>query len=620
MNGGRIRWGECLVACVVCALAALLSNIPLFVFNQLFCSEDLNAYFRWSEQFVRSVGEGMWRPRWDGHSWEGLGTKAYGNYLFFYLVTLVHLAVADVWNAMRLSIGLVNFLIGLLVVAGLRRYVTLRWALAAAVAVQFSPFAFHAVSHHNLVPFYATMLPLSGLFLSTLRHDGRRFLRPGVILWLAVLVLTHPLTAFMVLICFPFYFLPVVFRGFRFQVSALLPALSWGVSALLGLGLAAWHLYPILAGMQETVTGDWFEPVYLDWRNSFIVPMVTPYFFGMRWFSVQWVLGGLAVACALYAAMVAWLGRHDAKQGSLWAGMAALLAAACFWAMEWSYPLWAASGHLRYVQFPYRFLQIVLTLSPIVIVLSVGCRVSGVGKSVSGVGCGEERVGWPSSLVSSIIGCDRQQEGASVSGLQSPVLLFAGLALLLCFPLLSALLQYRILEVATEPDWDNIRIHHYARLFEPEQEAGWRRYVAEGYLEGEARRLGMAVETQLDHVHDRVWIFEVPEGDSGVQPQPHRPDADDILVRLPVFYHPGWWVNVDGEVVVPFQDEESALLAIKLPPGRSKVRMYWGVMPEEWVGYWVSGVALVVLVGALGGRGRRCQGLGGRRSEVGWES
>ncbi len=404
---------------------------------------------------------------------------------------------------------------------------------------------------------------------------------------------------------------------------SLIPALGWGVSVLLGLGLAAWHLYPVLPVGQPGRVSGWFEPVYLDWRNSFITPVFTAMMYGMRWFSVQWVLGGLAVLCALFALVFCALRRKQAPHALwlVWMGAACILLAGCFWASELSYPVWRISPHVRYIQFPYRFLHILLILSPIVIILGVGCRVSGVGVPASPASL----VLRPWSLVSLIVSRsrmprrslnpapwrglrrrlgrrNRRPEDGSKSesrhSTRATLLCWCGLFLLLCFPLLSALLQYRILDVATVPDWDAIPVQYYGRPFDHGQEPGWRQYVAEGYLAGEARRLRMNVKTERDHIHERVWVFEKVEG-PGFQTEPHRQDACATRVRLPVFYHAGWRVEINGETAPVYEDENSALLAVALPPGRSEVRMYWGVTPEERAGYWISVVSLFLFLASL---------------------
>lgn len=521
------------VAALGCLVAALLSNLPLFLAGRLFCSEDLNAYYRWSEQFARAVEEGALRPRWDAGAAGGLGSPAflYLSPLFFYAVAIIRALGAGTWLAMRIVVFLTSCCAGLVAWRGLRRWIPDGWALAGAAVLQINPFLLHLISLHNLFPFYVSFLPLTWLVLTTLKREGEGRLSPAVALAMAALVLTHQLAAFMALLTLPFIFLPGCFRAPR---PAFKAALAWGLSCLLGLGLAAYYLLPAMTTQHLIASQEWFEPRYIDWRNSFILPWITSTRFGVRYAGVQWILGGGMVLALVVLLLARRGGRSGAEEGApMIAAVWAPLGAALFLAWDGSYFLWKWTPFLQKVQWPYRFLL----------------------------------PGWTFGLAGLVwIAADRQSVPRHMA--------LVARGLLLLGVLLNFALQAKNLPIAMQPDFSRLKTQEYLRVNAP---PGWASYIEAGGWEAECRERGVWSRTIVREAHQWEWEVE---------------SNHNALLRLPLFAFPAWKVQLDGNPVASIADPETGLLSVQIPSGRHRIVVVWSPLRMEKAGGVISAICL----------------------------
>lgn len=526
---------------LVCLLGALLSNVPLFFLNRLFCSQDLNAYYRWADQFARAVSEGTWRPRWESLGAGGLGTPSFLHVapLFFYAVSLAKRFTGDVWSAMRLVAFVAAWGTGLVAWRGLRRRVPDGWALAGAVSLQFNPFVVHTLNLHNLFPFSTVMPILVWFILASADHRGRA-INFSLVIGMALLALTHQLAVLIAGLTVPFVFLPRLFREGR---GAWAEGWSWGVSCLLGLGLAGYQLVPALAVARWLPATDFVEPFHIDWRNSFILPFWTAARYGTRWAGVQWGLGGLAVLGLAVLGVGVW--RSPPEHRPAISGFAAVSAAACFLAWEGSFLLWQWIRPVQMASWPYRFLLGAL----------------------------------PAGLLGLAVLAGRSREN---------LLRLAAVAALALGPLMSAGLQFKSLKVAEAPDFATMPVQDYRRLQVPGDE--WKDYLRKGGLPAECAARAVAMTQGVNFIHRRDWTFDA---------------ARDTVLRLPVFYFPSWRVTVDGRPVRVRSDERSGLLAVDVPAGRHEVSLRWAPGADERTGWGASLAAL--LVTALAAARRRAR-------------
>ena len=82
---------------------------------------------------------------------------------------------------------------------------------------------------------------------------------------------------------------------------------------------------------------------------------------------------------------------------------------------------------------------------------------------------------------------------------------------------------------------------------------------------------------------ERKWFMGVAE------------HAGYLILRLR--YYPAWSVNVNGIPVKAIADRERGLIAVPVPQGRVQVAANWTTSSDVMAGRWVSGVALLLLIG-----------------------
>ncbi len=521
---------------IIFAIGALLANLPLFTGNQLYGSEDLLAYYQWTREFGEAIQQGFLRPRWDPSGMEGLGAPSLIYYppAFFYATSLLEWAGIDTWTAMRIVVFLCWWALGVLGWRFLSRLVKPAWAIAGGLALQWNPFLFHAVSLQNLFPFAVTALPLLWLiFASTEQQSGRLSL--SVACALALLIATHQLVAFMALITLPAIFLPGIVQKAH---GAWSRAIGWGLSCCVGLLLSGWHIYTAMTTMNLIQTDDWFEPFHCDWRNSFITPVATVFIHGMRWTGIQWGIGGLALL--LLGATIFFLrNRPPAASGrDLVVKTASLTSAgfaAYFFASEWSYPVWQYAPLIDMVQWPYRFLAVLMPLVIIAIVMAGNCQTTVRKKLVA-------------------------------------------MALLATLPAMNILLQIRNAPTLTSPDFSAMRtLKYYSRPADLGE--GWQDYLARGGFAKECAQQNVTILEEQNRSQAFSWRFKAEHS---------------TTLILPVMTYPGWTLRINEQLVELRHDEMTGLILATIPEGLSRATLTWRTLPQERVGQAMSIAGLAI--------------------------
>jgi hypothetical protein len=548
MEGGRAgskRYGLRSTAGVVAAtgIMAMILHAPRLFGDLVASNSDLRVHFRWAAQFVAGVQGGDPYPRWIPLSNQGLGEPALLFYapLYYYATTLAAWLTHDTWTAMEIVEFVGIWATGLFAYGAMRHFCPPGWSLAGALVIQAAPMIFMLFHFFNGLPwalsFSATMATVS----FSLRPNPRRFVDAPLAAALGVLIGTHTLSGLMTLICLPFVNIRHLIGN---QAGRLRPLLVWGVSALLGVGLAMVYLLPALHARPLIMSEVWVtEHTY---HNGFIFSTVTYFLYGMRWMTFQWPLPLVLLGSTITATWYLFQNRHSRDER--WAALAGLVMVAwvsLFLCSELSYPLWALPSPLKLVQFPHRFLYVTTAVALVANLVCVW-RVSSEGSSRRAM-----------MLVALPL----------VASLLMTVGMYGKFAMLDGRP--SGLRGTTVGPYQGRPEY-------MTRTVGPD----WEPYVQAGSLKGECALKGVQC------------------GEVGSVGRTHRWWIDargPVALRLPIFAFPAWSATLDGAIVATAIDKSTGLVLIDLPAGRHEVSLTWAGLPSERIGLLLSGVSLALL-------------------------
>jgi len=309
-------------------------------------------------------------------------------------------------------------------------------------------------------------------------------------------------------------------------------------------------LYWLLAATSKPliVVGAPGDEIFINWRNSFVWPVVTSGMYGTRWPLVQWVLPLVPLAAL---AVTGWLLFTTPKllRDARWTSALRLFSVGVFALMmssEIAYPAYATVNFLTNVQWPYRFLTVASLAAPLAMAMAMAPN-------------------W-----------DRKP-------LNSRHAVFAAAAAVsLLMLLVLQVKQYR------EGDQTGMGAPTLAGLFGQPGALplgvgpSWRDYLQQGGLTADCALKGWQCKQTINQAH--LAEFNLV-GSSPLQ------------VRLPRFAFPAWSVKLDGQEIVPGRDADTGLMTIDLQPGQHLVQVYWSPLWQERVGLPISALSLAVLLG-----------------------
>ena len=259
-------------AIAICLLAAAVIYAPILLSDRVISNIDFRTHYRWLSQFSAALAEGTLYPRWMPLSNLGLGELHYSAYpLYYYTASLLVLTGIEPWMAMKCLAAISAWLSGLIAYLGLRRFISRRIALIGAILFQATPLFLFLFSHHAAIPWHFS-IPLAAMLLLLAVPPGKQTNPPALALTVSALMLTHVLVAFMLLLCLGLVWL---FHLIRSSVTLRAFILDWNVPVALGIGLVAFHLVPAIAARALVDPASSTDPVYLNWRNSFVFPTIT---------------------------------------------------------------------------------------------------------------------------------------------------------------------------------------------------------------------------------------------------------------------------------------------------------------------------------------------------------
>jgi len=528
----------------VTCLAVLTHGVALYG-PQVVDGPDVKIHYRWALQFASAISDGIWYPRWAAYSYQGLGDPSflYIHPLFYYATAAAYSLCGNIWLAI-LSVGaLSSALTAAATYWVARRHTSVPLALTAAAAMALSPYAFHLAHYQQFLPMHFAM-PMLVLFLGIVSLDHTRYRIPLTAGSLALLVMSHVLAAFMALVCTSVL---VLWRAARLRPLAVRLLLEHGTGVVLGLALSAIYLLPALTAQGLISPTGWYQPIHLDWRNSFLLQYFSLPAFGFRWFHLQWTIPLLTVLVCGLSTTFLLLGRPltgDGARKALEMLVLAILALAL--GSELSYPFWEHSSILQRLQFPLRFLQVASIASVFALIWSASCIVRLRAKLV-----------WVS------------------------LVLFLGGS--------AAMLGALERQFATEAKpAEQIASPGKVQRGQPEMKpatAGdaWQAYVQAGGWQADCRMLGLVCVQVSENSHHRLWAVETAT----------------LLqsFRLPIFWFPGWEFRVNGELADPEVEPSTGLPMVALNQGGNTIEATWTGIPQERIGKAISLAALLLVIG-----------------------
>ncbi|KGF81233.1 hypothetical protein IA69_14400 [Massilia sp. JS1662] len=503
---------------------------------------DLLVHLRWSDQFFSAVRDGWLLPRWAYASHGGLGDPTFMYYqpLFYYVTSAFALAGLESRYALLWGALVPYALLGAVVYFGMLRHADRRSAVLGACFVMCCPVLLFLSAQMAAFP-WVLSIPFSVLFLAESGTARPRVARVAVLLCLVCL--SHLLSGMIALFTAGLGRLVLAFPNRRTVPGHV----AWALGVALGLGLAAFFVYPAVTQLNLINPTGWTDGPNFDWRRAFALPVVTFARYGLRWAAIQWPLSLLALgmcAVTLWSARGAPAGTPQALAFRLAVfGLTAIALGS-----ELAYPLYALLSPLQKLQFPYRFMFIGAVLG------SIGIAIQFTQGMWSH---------WNNALRALVLALVAVY-GAQALYLQWSIHGGEGL------PARGEYMQGRF----GQPEY----VPAVAR---PQ----WKTYLETGKLDGECRRLGLT----CDVVMQRTNALKV------VMTAPHQ-----VAVRMPLFAFPAWRASVDGQTQSRLVDEQTGLALVHVGPGRHVVAMEWDGLPADTLGRNISLASVIVLLLVMG--------------------
>ncbi|SDO40477.1 hypothetical protein SAMN05216303_1011335 [Rhodoferax sp. OV413] len=506
---------------------------------------DLRIHYQWTVQFIEALREGIIYPRWAALSNLGLGdpTFIYIHPLFYYSAAAVHKLTGNIWSAILWVPALSNSVAAVIAFISLSRAVNTSIAFAMGVLVALSPYGFHLAHYQQFLPMHFAIYALVLYMVAWALRTG---LARMVLLALAVgmLAASHILMAFMVLmVTAPVAVLHAAREAPKLRLRALV---GDGLGVALGLSLAGVYLLPALTSQQLISPSGWYQPTYLDWRNSFLFQFFTLPPTGFRWFHLQWTIPALTLAITVFSIFAIWQTRSQ-KTRVWWLAVdaTAITLLALLLGSELSYGLWEHSETLRRLQFPIRFLGVASITS-----------LFGLGYAAPLLLATPRRIWAMAAVVCALLGS---------AGLQG-------------------LLEFKFSQEAQSAP--SLSIPRDKFMGQPEMKpagAGdaWSSYAKAGGLAAECKAQKLACATTLDLTHHKMWAIHAT--------------ARTASLRLPLLWYPGWEIRVGPQAVPQPKDPASGLVTVQVPPGDTVVEAVWVGLPAQKIGAILSLSALIAL-------------------------
>ncbi len=521
--------------------------LPLLAGNIILRINDLDFHYPAAVEFSHSIQEGYFYPRWMPRANLGLGQPIFLYYppLLFYITAIINLFLEDVWLSLKISLFLFTWLTGMVTYMLLRGSIGRLWALIGAIIIVLFPTFFIFLHYDKELAWYASCaagIAVIYLSIDNSQHSLARYLLLSIAV--AALVLTHSLSAFLLLLCLLFVpVIDVLYRKDKFPELGK-QALYWCCAVTLGVGIGLIHLMPAFLGW-DLITSQHYAA--LNWRNRFVFPTITYFIFGEHWFLYQLYIPLILLLSNLTVTL--YLIRHPNHSINQWLicmKLAFIGWLALLFGSELFYPLWYFSNPImQKVQFPLRFLYVASLAIPLATILAAYQSWHYKASKF-----------WRISLITALV---------------TPVLLTTVL-----------LLKLIIIDGKVFIMTPDFLAGNFANpgLNPATLGKDWRRYIEQGGIIGDCQRKSLNCQILLSKSQDREWLIESDH-------------VDSLILPVPVF--PGWQILLNGSQIQTDIDIPTGLIQAPVIPGKNLVRLTWKGIPSEHLGTLLSVISTGIL-------------------------
>jgi hypothetical protein len=345
--------GREVLAAALLAMTAYCIALPLFLYRALPDSNDILVHFFHARQFALALHEGFFPPRWVLDAYNGYGGPNfvfYGPLSYVFVAALRHFFlpipafITAIWFSFFLS-GMTMFIAVKRIFGG--------GGFVAAFFYQVMPFhLFDLYERGGFAELFAFVwFPLIIYFAYVLKVRGGRKAFLGLSLSYAGLVMTHLVSAFIFTFIIGLYVVWSFLTGEQRRRPALMT-----LSLFLGLGLSSVYFLPA-AFEQRFVHIDYITKCVVgDYKKNFLSLLNLPDLHGFQ----LWILIYTIMDVLLFLLIVLLLSGKKRFTGVREKNFFVLFfAAAFFFTIPLSAPLWAVIPGLPMIQFPWRWLSMV---------------------------------------------------------------------------------------------------------------------------------------------------------------------------------------------------------------------------------------------------------------------
>lgn len=538
--------------------ATVLFALPLLAHEKMHWGMDLSFAAQMTQGMLQGLRDGHLYPRWVDAMSKNFGAPAFLFYppLSYYASALVTMATHDIAQGIKIVTLASAFLSGLTFFIAARPLSSELGAAAGAALYILLPYhildLYDRYSFAELAAFI--WLPLLFRFVRDLAQRPRWGTAFGLALSFAALILTHTITAYLVLLALVPYGVYRVARTGSW--GRLLPIAAAGAAALL---CCAVYLVPLMLE-RENVRFEYFtESFFGNWRRNFAFR--DPVEFGFRPSEIRASIekcvasvGFLSLAIAGLSALRYPRGVGGDVRANGWT-YAALSAWVVFLQLPISTPVWATLPGLGTAQFPWRFgiLQVLFVSFQAACLLAPARTGGAADRGILRRLRAETRAALAALVVVAI-----PAGVVSVDLTDTRRFVFDG-------------------KLALEPRIQSRVIHEY--IPRNSKEIGRLPFAA-------VRRARLVGPGTFEMVR---WTSHARH---------FRVDANRAgRLVVHTFVYPGWKAFVDGKEVEIEPTTPASLISFNVPPGRHDVEVVFTATLPRSIGAWVSAVSVSVLLG-----------------------
>jgi hypothetical protein len=348
--------GKTIAALTLLAAAAFCIILPLFVYRALPDSHDFVLHIFQSDQFSKSLQEGLWYPRWVPDANNGYGSP---NFVFYAPLSYAFAAVMRHFSlplipAMIAAVWFAFFLSGVTMFIAVTRIFGKAAGFVAAFFYQIMPFhLFDLCERGEFAKLFAFMwFPLIIYFAYDLKKGGGRKAFLGLSLSYAGLVMTHLVSAFIFSFIIGLYLIYGFLTGDKkVNVASTVPSL------FLGLGLSSVYLMPAAFEQKFVHIGYITKSVIGDYRKNFLSVADILHLHGFQlWMRVYTIMELLLFVLIMLLLRGKRSGMTGAREKNFFA---LFFVTSLFMTTSLSGPVWAIVPGLPMLQFPWRWLSMV---------------------------------------------------------------------------------------------------------------------------------------------------------------------------------------------------------------------------------------------------------------------